>query len=531
MVSNRSEIISRATFTNKMDRRAFLTQAAAGLTIVQADQEPAAKTPNILHIMSDQQQWATVAGRSLCRTPRLNQLAAEGMLFERSYTPVPVCCPARAMILSGSYPWHNGVFNQVHSPPSVHRDMFSDVVLYSHRLKERGYQQGYVGKWHASWTRSPLDFGFNEMAGVHGCDPALLAHRDLNPDKVERPREKLEVVPHRKMQWPGSEPFTMWGQTEGPLEATDEYQTAEYAARMLKRFSQGSKPWHLEVHFDAPHDAYLPHVEYLQRYNAADVPVPKSFYDTFDGKPGMHKRESETWGSVSEEDYRQGRAHYYAFTEQLDAQIGRILDALDQSGQASNTLVVCTTDHGDMAGAHRMWIKGWIPYEECYRVPLIIRWPGKIRSGGRTSHLVQTHDLAHTYVEMAHTAALPFADGRSLIPLFEAPDRTDWPDMRLGAFYGGEFLYTQRVALTKRFKYVFNGFDIDELYDLERDPEEMHNVAYAGDYRREADDMRARMYELMAQFEDPYGDRPLRREGFRYDRYGAARYLPRGTRM
>ena len=100
--------------------------------------------------MTDQQQWATIAGRSLCRTPNIDRLAREGLLFERSYTPSAVCCPARAMLLSGAYHWHNGVYNQVHSPPSVHRDMNPDVVLYSQRLREAGYRQGYVGKWHAS---------------------------------------------------------------------------------------------------------------------------------------------------------------------------------------------------------------------------------------------------------------------------------------------------------------------------------------------------------------------------------------------
>jgi arylsulfatase A-like enzyme len=281
----------------------------------------------------------------------------------------------------------------------------------------------------------------------------------------------------------------------------------------------------------APHDAYLPHTDYLKRYKAEDIPVPASFKDTFEGKPGLHRRESESWGEISEDDYRQGRAHYYASVEQLDAQVGRILETLDKSGQADNTLVVFTSDHGDMVGAHRMWIKGWIPYEECYRVPLIVRWPKTIAPQSKTSHLVQTHDLAHTYAQAAGAKPMVYQDGRSLLPIFENPNRSDWREEILGAYYGGEFLYTQRLLITEQFKYVFNGFDIDELYDLERDPEEMRNVAYASEYRRRADDMRARMYELMAQFEDPYGDRPLKNDSFHYDRYGAARYLPRGQRI
>src|SRR4051812_25940290 len=153
-----------------INRREFLMTPAA----VSAAAPQGRKQPNILHLQSDQQQWATIAGRSACRTPNLNRLAAAGQLYERSYTPSAVCCPARAMLLSGAYHWHNGVYNQIHSAPSVHRDMNPDVVLYSQRLRDAGYRLGYVGKWHASWNRGPLDFGYHEAAGVHGLDPNVI---------------------------------------------------------------------------------------------------------------------------------------------------------------------------------------------------------------------------------------------------------------------------------------------------------------------------------------------------------------------
>src|SRR5437764_7348461 len=124
----------------QIDRRSFLAGAAASTAAAQSP--GAAQRPNTLHIMTDQQQWATIAGRSPCRTPNIDRLARQGMIFERAYTPSAVCCPARAMLLSGAYHWHYGVYNQVHSPPSVHRDMNADVVLYSQRLRESGYRLG-----------------------------------------------------------------------------------------------------------------------------------------------------------------------------------------------------------------------------------------------------------------------------------------------------------------------------------------------------------------------------------------------------
>lgn len=510
-----------------LNRRELLGGAAAAGAASAAP----AKRPNILHIMSDQQQWATIAGRSECRTPNLNRLAKAGMLFERSYTPSAVCCPARAMTLSGAFHWHNGVYNQIHSSPSVHRDMNADVVLYSQRLRDAGYRLGYVGKWHASYVRTPLDFGYHEAAGIFGCSPALLKKLDLNPDRVPRARAQMKRTVTREMSWPGSPPFAMWGHVEGPEEATTPHYSTDLAIAMMNRFARRSQPWHLELHWVEPHDAYMPLKKYLDHYDPRAIQVPKSFRDTFEGKPGLHRRESETWGAVTADDYRQSRAHYYAYTEQVDTQVGRILDALDKTGQADDTLVVFTTDHGDMVGAHRMWIKGWIPYEECYRVPMIVRWPGVVKAGSRTSHLVQLHDLAHTYVQAGGAAKLPYADGRAMQPLFEDPARRDWEDQILCAYYGGEFLYTQRIAITDRYKYVFNGFDIDELYDLRDDPEEMHNAVADAKYRAAADDMRARLYELMNRFEDPFGDVQARNSaGEPPNRYGAARYLARGKR-
>ncbi len=510
-----------------VNRREFLA-GSASLAASAQDR----RRPNILHIQSDQQQWATVAGRSECRTPNLNRLASQGMLFERSYTPSAVCCPSRAMTLSGAYHWHNGVYNQIHSAPSVKRDLDADVVLYSQRLRDAGYRLGYVGKWHCSWVRTPADFGYHELADVAGCDRRALQKLDLNPDQVPRSREKLSTVQTRMFSWPGSKPFVMWGHREGPEEATPEAYRTECAIRMMRRFAKGTQPWHLEVHYVEPHDPYLPLKKYLDRYDPRAIPVAQSFNDRFENKPGLHRRESGIWGEVTEEDFRQSRAHYYAYVEQLDAQVGRLLAALDEGGQADNTLVVFTTDHGDTVGAHRMWIKGWIPYEECYRIPLIVRWPGRVQAGTRCGHLVQLQDLAHTYVEAAGAKPMPYPDGRSLVQLLEQPQRADWSDDILCAYYGGEFLYTQRIAINRRWKYVFNGFDFDELYDLESDPDEMRNLAGAASHRAQADDMRARLYELMNRFEDPYGDVQARNSiGEPPGRYGAPRYLPRGKRM
>jgi arylsulfatase A-like enzyme len=519
---------------NSISRRQFLAVTATAAAAAQGKPTPSPRGPNILHIMVDQMQAAAIAGRSVCRTPNVNRLAESGILFDRSYTPSAVCCPARAMLISGAYHWHNGVYNQVHSSPSVSRSMFRDVVTYSARLRDAGYRQGWVGKWHADYTRTPLDFGFDEIAAPDSYNPRLLAGLNTNPDSVKRASAPQKVV-SRSMRWPGSEEFAMWGHQVGSEEQTDAYYLAECGVRMMRRFAAGDRPWHLEVHFPEPHDPFMPLKQYLDRYKAGEIPVPESFKDTLAGKPGMHRREAESWTAMTEADVRQGRAHYYAYCEQVDAQVGRLLDALQQTGQAGNTMVVFTGDHGEMAGAHRMWLKGWAPYEEAYRIPLVVSWPGHFAAGRRTDRLVSSHDLAHTYVNAAGAQPLPFADGISLLPLCENPDLRDWRDQLLCAYYGGEFLYTQRIGITQRFKYVFNGFDFDEFYDLQKDPNELHNRVDDAAHRADVDDMRARMYEMMTRFGDPFGDpsqnlSAVQRDGNPPNRYCAPRYLARGKR-
>ena len=145
--------------------------------------------------------------------------------------------------------------------------------------------------------------------------------------------------------------------------------------------------------------------------------------------------------------YRQSRAHYYAYIERVDAQIGRILDALDETGQAENTLVVFSADHGDMVGAHRMWIKALIPYEEACRVPLIVRWPGHSRPGSTTSNLVSTHFIGHTLFRSREPRNCRTPMARRSCGCWKIRSGSD-----LCAYYGGEFLYTQRIAITQQHK-------------------------------------------------------------------------------
>lgn len=476
--------------------------------------------PNILLFVSDQQQWQTICGRSPARSPNINRLAAAGLRFERPYATVALCCPSRAALISGQFPWHNGIFNQVHVPERVHSDMVPDVQTYSQQLRHAGYRLGYVGKWHVSWERTPLDFGFHDLRAPSGYNPATLARLGMAPNEGNHRRGAIE--PEWQVMWPGdTTPHTFYGIDHTPEAETVAHRETSDGIALIARYAAGDAPWFVAINVVEPHDPYLPLVQYAAHYDPADVALPVSWHDDFTNKPYMNRRDAALWETMTEAQVRTAIARYWAYCEQVDAQVGRVLDVLDETGQADETLVVFTSDHGDLCGAHRQFIKGWQPYEETYRVPLVMRWPGVIAAGSVCDHLVQLHDLAHTFVDVGGGVPIMPADGRSLRPLFVDPQRADWQDVAFCQYYGGEFLYTQRMVITERFKYVFNGFDRDELYDLATDPHELTNAVDDPAYRDACDTMRALLYTHMERHGDPYAQ----------NRYGAPRYLPRPRRV
>lgn len=483
--------------------------------------------PNILLITGDHMRWDTIVGRSIYRTPNLNALAGQGMTFERSYTPVPICCPARAALLSGAYPWNNGVYHQVHVPMSLNPDMREGVQTFSQRLNDAGYRLGYLGKWHASRLRGPLDFGYHEYRAPVQVTMSPAATRRNRVDgfgpTIRNTALPYEVVNRCAVTWPGGDTHTLWMEIDGVLEATQEYHIATQAAAMIREYAASKTPWHIEVHFPEPHEPYKPLLRYLSKYRIEDIALPANYRDeTFENKPRLLAREASLWGELGEDDVREVLRHFYAYCEQVDAAVGIVLDALREVDLVGQTLTVFGADHGDNVGAHRCMVKGWTPYEETLRIPMIARWPGVIPAGATTSAIVQLQDWAHTFVAAAGAPPLPYADGYDLLPLMAEPAQMEpeWPQYRLNSYYGCELLYMQRIAIGQRYKYVFNGFDWDELYDLQDDPGEVHNAIDDPAAAEVAQDLRDALWALMFTHHDPYTQL----------QWGAARYLraPRG---
>ena len=182
---------------------------------------------------------------------------------------------------------------------------------------------------------------------------------------------------------------------------------------------------------------------------------------------------------MSADETRDCLRHYYARCTMQDEMFGELLQALEATGQAENTIVIYTSDHGDYAAAHGMWMKGVPSFQEAYHIPAVVRWPAGIDAPGRNvDAFVDQVDWASTLLEAAGLQPEQALSGSSLLPWFKNTVPSKWRKATCTQLNGVELYYTQRIVTTKDWKYVYNGFDWDELYDLTNDPHEMKNLFY-----------------------------------------------------
>ncbi len=450
---------------------------------------PPQKKPNFLIIMTEHQQAATVEPGSPCRMPNvIERIAAPGIRFERAYTPCALCAPARASFFTGRYPTGHGMYNNYHSPPLMNADLFPDVRMFSDSLKKAGYALSYVGKWHISGTRTPADFSWHI---VPDGDVYLSSAPDLRERRErwqrfkegENPTDPAGLKDTVLLERPGWPEYALSGTHPGRLEDMTDYRRTAAAARELKRLAGSDQPWALYVGLIQIHDPYMPVEPYASMYDPRDVQLPASFHDDMADRPDIYRRlRRQIWSQLSEDHARQAIAAYWGLCTMTDDLVGMLLDALDDSGAAEDTLVLFCTDHGDQVGAHGLFLKGILPFEESYRVPMVARWPREVAPGSVCEEFVTHCDIAPTLCEIGGGVPLEAVAGRSILPLLKGEVPGDWPATFFGQFCGTEVYYTQRIVSDKRFKYVFNAFSFDELYDLEADPHEMKNLAQDASY-------------------------------------------------
>jgi len=478
----------------KLTRRKFLQDSAAlttasllkpGISRGQAAARPSGERPNILIFMPDQHQGQAVLPHHPAIMPNVRRFASQGVTFTRSFCPAPHCCPSRASFQTGLYPSEHGIFNNVDTDTAIHANPYPGIPYFSEKLRHSGYDLAYSGKWHVARDQFPEDHGWTDL---NRSNPKFVPGRTRRSSYWAKAQEEMNDNRPRK---PGEVLRPGWGNTQlygtyppkGPhgYEGIADYEIVRRGVEGLGKLAGGDKPWCLMVSNSGGHDRYVVPQNFADMYHPDSVELPPSFRDTLEDKPRIYQRmRYEYWSQMSDSEVRQSIAHYWAKLTMQDALFGLLLDALEKSGQAENTLVLYVSDHGDYAGAHGLWAKGVPSFQEGYNIPSVVRWPRGIAKPGRqVDALVSTTDFAPTFLD---AAGLPVAEagmsGHSLLPWLHDESPSNWREANFEQLNGVELYYTQRIVMTKDYKYVYNGFDYDELYDLKNDPHEMVNLAF-----------------------------------------------------
>jgi arylsulfatase A-like enzyme len=457
---------------------------------------------SILLIQSDQHRYDCVGcnGHPFVRTPNLDRIAREGVRFTNAYTPSPLCTPARNCLMFGRWSFQHGVIanpEQTEAPRGPRRA----EVAFSRLLAEAGWYLGYVGKWHVSAERDPLDpqFGFADYVP----EEAYVRWRA----EAGLPSAPSLGALDRRGTWPPSAQLLEY--FSGCLDDAigfEQSRLAWGAERVIEMLGAAAgRPFFLRWDPSEPHLPNQVPEPFASMYAPAELEPWTGFADSLVGKPYVQAQQRRTWGVEGWrwEQWSPIVARYLGEVTLLDSQVGRVLDALDALGLAGHTLVVYTTDHGDMCGSHGMLDKHFVMYDDVVRVPLLMRWPDRLVAGDVHEGFVSSGvDLAVTFLTAAGLSPPPAMTGCDLLGELagERVARTD----ALSAYHGNQFgLFSQRMLRTTSHKYVWNLAAEDELYDLEADPGELTNLALDVSRRDVLESLQVRLLERLRELDDP----------------------------
>ncbi len=498
-------------------------------------EKPEDSRPNILFIMSDDHAYQAISAYSdhLIQTPNIDRLANEGILFKNACVTNSICAPSRATILTGKHTHINGKIDNLSAFDTTQ-------VTFPQLFQKAGYQTAMFGKLHFGNNPKGVD-DFMILPGqgdylnpdfitpqgdttIMGYVTDIITDLTLNWLKEKRNPEKpflmmyLHKAPHRNW-WPRGDKFQKYSKMTFPEPESlfDDYENRGTAAKtaemnILKhmKYNSDSKVRHEttdrigEVLPVVPGNqtwGYKTYARMTDKQKAEYDNVLDSISDYFETNwPTMTDEEKISWK------YQRYMQDYLACIESVDENVGRVLDYLDESGLAENTMVIYTSDQGFYLGEHGWFDKRFI-YDESFKTPLLIRWPNKITPGTTNEEMVQNLDFAQTFLEAAHINAPGDMQGESLMPLLTGGDSLWTRDAVYYHFY--EYPSVHMVKrhygiVTKEFKLVHFYYDVDEweLYDRLKDPMEMNNVINDPAYADQVADLKARLARLRLKYKD-----------------------------
>ena len=435
--------------------------------------------PNIVFFMTDQLRRDALGcyGNTICQTPNLDRLAATGRRFDHAYTVSPVCSPARASIMTGTYPHNNGVMLNTHIAPAWNAGLSSDMPVFSRLLKESGYMLDYVGKFHVHKTDGPQAYGFDRFWN-DGVRPQLLSESERHIEFANGVQQLVGAVDINHV-----DESSIGRRTQAGIE-------------FIRERAQGDDPFFIRIDHTEPHFPCIPPQQFAALYDPADIGPWENFADDLRDKPACHLRKQQEWNLTGKtwEWWREIVALYYAVVSSIDHCVGQVVAALEDAGIADNTIFVFCTDHGDAMGSHGHFEKAGTMYDEIFRIPLLVSGPERLVKPGVEERFVRSLDLMPTFVDLGQGVMPEQIDGLSLGPLCRGENPEGWPDSVYCEHHGEVWGYhTQRMVRTRGWKYVYDPHDLDELYDLESDPAELVNRISDPSCSEVLDEMKARL--------------------------------------
>ena len=465
--------------------------------------------PNILFIMADDHGYQAIGayGSKVNKTPNIDRLAKEGMRLDRCFVTNSICGPSRAVILTGKYSHLNGFVD------NSGRAFNGQQQTVAKLLQKAGYQTAIVGKWHL--VSDPTGFDYWQILPGQGpyYDPPLKSASGT----TKHAGYTTEIITDVALDW-------------------------------LEKKRDPNKPFLLMYQHKAPHRNWQPAPKYLERYHDVKLPEPATLLDDYKGRGSAAKDQQMSVahdltpfdlklapqrGLTPEEQAHFDKAYgeenkalaaanltgddrtrwnyqrfvkdYVRCVDAIDDNVGRVLDWLDKSGLAENTLVIYTSDQGWYLGEHGWYDKRWM-YEESFRTPLLVRWPGKIKPGSVSDKLVMNLDFAETFLDLAGAEIPKDMQGRSLKPVLTGQDTPDWRKSVYYHYY--EFPRPHHVhphygVRTDRYKLI-HFYDLNEweLYDLEKDPHELQSRYGDPEFAEITAALKTELEKLRKQYKD-----------------------------
>jgi len=502
----------------KKTTKILMSLAFSGALLSVKAQERKPSQPNILIIVSDDHAYQAISayGSKLMQTPNIDRIAKEGVRFDKAYVTNSICGPSRAVILTGLYSHKNGFRDNESSVFNGDQDSFIK------QLRGGGYQTAWIGKWHLE--SRPQGFDYWQILPNQG--------QYYNPD--------FDMMDGSKKRTNGYVTNVVTDAAENWLDKRDP-----------------SKPFCLVIGHKATHRVWLPDTADLGRFDNTNIPLPKNFYDSYASRNAAAQQDMSisktmllgydlkmfpSWkdedadGNFSRMDKHQrakidayynpirenfkkmnlqGQAltewkfqrymrDYLSTAASLDRNIGRTLDYLDSHGLRENTIVIYLSDQGFYLGEHGWFDKRWI-YEESFRTPMVMRYPGKIKPGSISKDFVLNLDIAPTVLEAAGRPIPKTMQGKSMLPALSGKHSQQRDAIYYHYYENGEHSVSPHFGIsTKRYKLIrfykrVNGW---ELFDLQKDPSEMNNVYDNKTYQKIKDELYTKLVAEIGRFED-----------------------------